>query len=195
MSRVRDALTDVRRVITPTGYGVLLLGASGFIGHHYLGHEEMLLVGVVCLALLVVALPFVLVPTRVTSRLSLRSTHTVAGDTGRAVLHVRNRSPLPLLHPGILIPIGRDSTRLRLPLLRRDVEHAETHPDPDLPPRRRRRGTGHRPSYRPGGTAAPRGEVGVARPALRAATDGGAGRDDQRLPARAGRASPATGSR
>jgi len=126
MSRVRAALTGIRRVITPAGYGVLLLGASGFVGHHYLGHEEMLLVGVVCLALLVVALPFVLVPTRVASRLALRSSHTVAGDTGRAVLHVRNRSPLPLLHPGILIPIGRDATRLRLPVLRRDVEHAET---------------------------------------------------------------------
>lgn len=130
MSRARAVLAGLRRVVTPAGYGVLTVGASGFIGYHYLGHEEMLLVGVVCLMLMVVAVPFVLLPTRVASRLALRSTHTVAGDTGRAVLHVRNRSPLPLLHPGVLIPIGRDSTRLRLPVLRRGVEHAETIPIP-----------------------------------------------------------------
>ena len=125
-TRVRAAL----RVVTPAGYAVALVGVGGLVGYHYLGHEEMLLAATVCLALLVVALPFVLLPTRVKARLALRSTHTVAGDTGRAVLHVRNRSPLPLLHPGVRIPIGRDFTRLRLPLLRRDVEHAETIPIP-----------------------------------------------------------------
>lgn len=126
MPGVAARATAVRGFVTPVGYGVLLLGASGFVGHHYLGHEEMLLVGTTSLVLLVVALPFVLLPTRVKARLALRSTHTVAGDTGRAVLHVRNRSPLPLLSPEVRIPIGRDATRLRLPLLRRDVEHAET---------------------------------------------------------------------
>ena len=125
-TRVRAAL----RVVTPAGYAVALVGVGALVGYDYLGHEEMLLLGTVCLVLLVVALPFVLLPTRVKARLALRSTHTVAGDTGRAVLHVRNRSPLPLLHPGVRIPIGRDFTRIRLPLLRRDVEHAETFPVP-----------------------------------------------------------------
>ena len=118
------------RTVTPTGYGVLLLGAAGLTGYHYLGHEEMLLVGAVCLVLLLLALVVVLVPTKVQARLALRSSHTVAGETGRAVLHARNRWPLPLLHPEVRIPIGRDATRLRLPVLRQDEEHAETIPIP-----------------------------------------------------------------
>lgn len=118
------------RVVTPTGYGVLALGVGALVAYHYLGHEELLLVGAVCLVLLVVALVCVLVPTRVQARLALRSSHTVAGETGRAVLHVRNRSPLPLLHPEVTIPIGEDATRLRLPVLRHDVEQAETIPVP-----------------------------------------------------------------
>lgn len=126
LERVLPRLRRVRQVVTPAGWGVVMLGGLGFAGAHYLGHDEFLVLGGLAVVLLLLAVPFVLMPTKVAARLALRSTHTVAGDTGRAVLHVRNLWPLPLLHPAVRIPIGAHETRLRLPVLRRGVEHAET---------------------------------------------------------------------
>ena len=123
---MRRALTTV----TPAGYAVALLAVAGWTGAHWLGHEELLVLGVACTLLLVLAVPFVLLPLRVEARVALRNTHTVAGQTGRALLHVRNLSRVPLLHPAVTLPIGRDATRLRLPLMVRGVDHTLQVPVP-----------------------------------------------------------------
>jgi hypothetical protein len=54
----------------------------------------------------------------------------MAGETGVARLHVLNRSPVPLLHPEVRLPIGTGSTRLRLPVLRRGREQVVEVPVP-----------------------------------------------------------------
>ena len=110
------------RSVGPAGRAVLALLVASYAAVRWAGLAEFVVVGVLCVVLLVLALPFVLLPTRVRARIVLRPTHTVAGETGVARLHVRNRSPLPLLHPAVRLPIGRDEVWRRLPTLRPGVE-------------------------------------------------------------------------
>ena len=112
--------------LTPAGRGVLLTTVAAYIGARETGLDELSLIAALGAVLLVLALPFVLLPTRVTARVTLRPTHTVVGDTGRAQLHLLNRSPVPLLHPSVRLPVGRDARRLRLPVLLRGRERVVT---------------------------------------------------------------------
>lgn len=127
--RVRRAAATLTRPVgflTPAGRGVVLLTVTAYAGAHEAGLEELALVAALGALLLVLAVPFVLLPTRVEAVVALRPTHTVAGDTGQARLHLLNRSPLPVLHPAVRLPIGTDTTRLRLPVLRRGHEEVVT---------------------------------------------------------------------
>ena len=112
----------VARSVGPAGYAVLALLAASYAAVRWAGLAEFVVIGVLCVVLLVLALPFVLLPTRVRARIVLRPTHTVAGETGVARLHVRNRAPVPLLHPAVRLPIGREQVWRRLPTLRPGVE-------------------------------------------------------------------------
>lgn len=135
--RLRRGLAVVGRplgFLTPTGRAVVLLAVASYVGAHELGLEELAVIGSLGALLVVLAVPFVLLPTRVHARIALRPTHTIAGDTGQARIHVVNRSPLPLLFPAVRLPIGPESTRLRLPILTRGRETVVTLP---VPTRRR----------------------------------------------------------
>lgn len=121
LRRLRS-LRHAATLLTPAGRGVAVLTLTAYVGARELGLDELGLVAGLGSLLLLLALPFVLLPTRVAARVALRPTHTVAGESGRARLHLRNRSPIPLLQPEVSLAVGRDRTRLRLPVLRRGRE-------------------------------------------------------------------------
>ncbi len=109
----------VLRVPTPTGRAVLLLGLAAYAGSLLWGLVELRLVAVMCLGVLVTAVPWLLVPTRVDADLRLRPPRTTAGETVEASLTATNRGALPLWQPLLRVPVGDRDTWVRMPSLDR----------------------------------------------------------------------------
>jgi uncharacterized protein (DUF58 family) len=119
LSRVRPVL----RVVTPTGRGVLLLGIAAYAGSALWGLVELRLVAVMCLGVLLAALPWLLIPMRVDADLRLRPPRTSAGETVEASVTATNRGALPLWQPLLRVPVGARDLWVRMPSLGRG-DHA-----------------------------------------------------------------------
>ncbi|WP_156411495.1 DUF58 domain-containing protein [Nocardioides sp. Soil805] len=116
----------VLRVPTATGRGVLLLGLAAYAGSLLWGLVELRLVAVMCLGVLVAAVPWLLVPTRVDADLRLRPPRTSAGESTEASLTATNRGVLPLWQPLLRLPVGDRDAWVRMPSLDRGAtERAE----------------------------------------------------------------------
>jgi uncharacterized protein (DUF58 family) len=115
LSRVRPVL----RVVTPTGRGVLLLGIAAYAGSALWGLVELRLVAVMCLGVLLAAVPWLLVPMRVDADLRLRPPRTTAGETVEASVAATNRGALPLWQPLLRVPVGARDLWVRMPSLGR----------------------------------------------------------------------------
>lgn len=115
LARSRTAL----RMVTPTGRAVLLLGLAAYAGSVGWGLVELRLVAVMCLGVLVAAVPWLLVPMRVEADLRLRPPRTTAGEAVEASLTATNRGALPLWQPLVRIPVGARETWVRMPSLDR----------------------------------------------------------------------------
>ena len=70
------------------------------------GLVELRLVAVTCLGVLLAAVPWLLLPTRVDADLRLRPPRTTAGEAVEAALTATNRGALPLWQPLVRLPVG-----------------------------------------------------------------------------------------
>ena len=119
MPAVLSRVLAVLRVVTPTGRGVLLLGLAAYAGSALWGLVELRLVAVMCLGVLLAALPWLLVPMRVDADLRLRPPRTSAGETVEVSLTATNRGALPLWQPLLRLPVGTRDSWVRMPSLDR----------------------------------------------------------------------------
>ncbi|WP_199907535.1 DUF58 domain-containing protein [Nocardioides terrigena] len=106
-------------MVTSTGRGVLLLGVVAYAGSLVWGLVELRLVAVMCLGVLLAAVPWLLVPMRVEADLRLRPPRTTAGEAVEASLTATNHGALPLWQPLVRIPVGTRETWVRMPSLDR----------------------------------------------------------------------------
>ena len=124
-------------MLSQVGRTVLLLAvvgvALGLVG----GFAELLLLGVLCVVVLVLALVVVRIPTRVSARLELRPTRTMAGETGAGLLEVTNLGSLPLGSTVVEVEIDPradlDPVALRVPQLAAGAVAATEFEVPPLP--------------------------------------------------------------
>ncbi len=109
----------VLRAVTPTGRGVLLLGLAAYVGSAAWGLVELRLIAAMCLGVLLAAVPWLLVPTRVDADLRLRPSRTTAGEAVEVSLTATNRGALPLWQPLVRLPVGARESWVRMPSLDR----------------------------------------------------------------------------
>ena len=119
LSRALAVTRTGSRVVTSTGRGVLLLGLVAFAGSLAWGLVELRLVAVMCLGVLLAAVPWLLVPMRVEADLRLRPPRTTAGEAVEASLTATNNGALPLWQPLVRMPVGARETWVRMPSLDR----------------------------------------------------------------------------
>ena len=154
-------LIGLWRSVTPLGRGVLALGVTALALARLAGLVELSVVGATCGVLVVLSLPFVIVPTRVTARLTLLPQRTTVGTPVAGTLELVNRLPLPVGRPIVLLQSGTANRWLRLPHAARP-----RHPDREVlgavaTPRRDPRRPGRLPADRPRGAVQPGDPVGA----------------------------------
>lgn len=91
--------------------------------------QEFRIVAIMCGVLLALALLLMLAPVKVSGRLELQPTHTVAGEAGHGVVHATCRWPWRLNRPLVVVPVDPQLhgpagpvIEFRAPVLRRSVE-------------------------------------------------------------------------
>ncbi|MDQ4055023.1 MAG: DUF58 domain-containing protein [Actinomycetota bacterium] len=125
------------RFLTAAGQAVLVLAVVGIGLGLLAGFAELLLLGVLCAVVLVLALVVVRLPTRVTAGLEMRPMRTMAGETGAGVLEVTNLGTLPLGSIVVEIELDprgdREYVDLRVPQLAPAATAATEFAVPPLP--------------------------------------------------------------
>jgi hypothetical protein len=110
-------LIGLWRSVTPLGRGVVTLGVTALALARLAGLVELSVVAATCGLLVVLSLPFVIVPTRVTARLTLLPQRTTVGTPVAGTLELVNRLPLPVGRPIVLVRSGTADRWLRLSTL------------------------------------------------------------------------------
>ncbi len=125
------------RVLSQVGRTVLLLAVVGIALGLFAGFAELLLLGVLCVVVLVLALLVVRIPTRVSARLELRPTRTMAGETGAGLLEVTNLATFSLGSTVVEVEIDQRTDlspiELRVPQLATHGSAATEFVVPPLP--------------------------------------------------------------
>lgn len=110
-------LRDLLRVPTATGRAVLVLALAAWAGSAYTHIVELRIFALMCGFALLAAIPWLLVPMRVTASLTLRPPRAIAGEQVEVSLSAVNNGRLSLWQPLVNLPVGRDETWLRMPTL------------------------------------------------------------------------------
>ena len=137
LGRPLRRVSGPRRFLTPAGQAVLVLAVVGLALGLVAGFAELLLLGVLCAVVLVLALVVVRLPARVTASLELRPVRTMAGETGAGVLAVANVGSLPL--PSTMVEVeldprgDRDFVDVRVPPLSTGATAATEFVVPPMP--------------------------------------------------------------
>ena len=122
MRRVTQAL----EVVKPIGWLVLVLGsgalAVGFVAHW----RELAVLGVACLLLLLLALPFLLGRTSVSVDLRLQPERVAAGESVAAGVLVVNRASSRLVPTTLEVPVGSAIHRYGITSLAPGAAHEES---------------------------------------------------------------------
>jgi uncharacterized protein (DUF58 family) len=125
------------RVLSQVGRTVLLLAVVGMALGLLAGFAELLLLGVLCLVVLVLALLVVRIPTRVSAHLELRPSRTMSGETGAGLLDVTNLASLALGSTVVEVEIDPRAAlapiELRVPQLAAQASAATGFVVPPLP--------------------------------------------------------------
>ncbi len=131
---LRMAMAWTRRTIRPAGALVLLSATVGLAAGVVFGWVEAVVAGVVALALLLFALPFLFGARAYGVDLHLAHERIVAGAAVAATVTVRNIGARTALPGRIDVPVGAGLVEFGVPMLRPDAvsEHAL-----ELPPQRR----------------------------------------------------------
>ena len=113
-----------RADVTGTGWVVAVLGLLALILGTVMHWTELLILAGTALALVVLALLVVRVPLGARHTLRVRPLRTRVGGTVRGELVV-HAGRMPLIAPEVVVPVGPDRARLRLPILAANREHVE----------------------------------------------------------------------
>ncbi len=117
MGRLGRSTGALWRALSPTGRAVTLLGLAAWAVWAVTDLVELRLLALMCSLVLLLAIPWLLVPMRVTASLGLHSTRSVAGDVVQISLVATNGGRLSLWQPLVRLPIGTRDSWLRLPTL------------------------------------------------------------------------------
>lgn len=103
---MRQRLNDALGVIKPIGWMVLMLGLGVLLLASLTQWRELAVLGGACLALLVLALPFLLGRTSVSVDLRLQPERVAAGESVAAGVVVVNRASSRLVPTTLEVPVG-----------------------------------------------------------------------------------------
>src|SRR3954452_23786820 len=103
---MRQRLNDALEVIKPIGWLVLGLGLGSLLVASLTLWRELGVLGMACLALLVLALPFLLGRTSVSVDLRLQPERVAAGESVAAGVVVVNRASSRLVPTTLEVPVG-----------------------------------------------------------------------------------------
>lgn len=118
MRALQPPIRSAAGLVTPTGRGLVLLGGLSLALGHLGGVTELRIFGWVALALLLLAIPWLLVPSGVRARIQLHPPRAVAGEGVQARITVGHEWGLPLWQPLVRVMAGREQHWMRLPTLR-----------------------------------------------------------------------------
>lgn len=124
LPRVRAAAAWVRGTVTPGGW-LVVAAAVGLVVGFALGWIELVVAGVVAIALLVIAVPFLFGGHAYRVDLQLDTERVVAGDAVVGSVVIGNASQRIALPGRIDIPTGRGIAEVHVPLLTPGAEHRE----------------------------------------------------------------------
>jgi uncharacterized protein (DUF58 family) len=112
-------------VVTPTGWTVLVLALLAAVTATLTQWRELAVLAVACLALLVLALPFLAGRGKVAVDLVVEPLRVVAGESVSAGVRLTNQSAGRLLPTVLDLPVGEVEHRYRVPMLAPGETHEE----------------------------------------------------------------------
>lgn len=118
MSTVLRWLRGALAMITPTGRAVLVLGQVCLAAGQALRLRELILVGWMSLALMVLALLWLVLPSKVQGRLVLRPPRAVAGEGVTIRVSAEHEGGIRLPHPLVSVRAGDEQVWARLDTVR-----------------------------------------------------------------------------
>ena len=122
MKRITQALEVVR----PTGWLLLVIGLGTGVVAEVAQWRELAVLSVACLALLVLALPFLLGRTSVAVDLRLQPERVAAGESVAAGVAVTNRASARLVPTTLEVPVGSAIHRYGISSLAPGATHEES---------------------------------------------------------------------
>jgi uncharacterized protein (DUF58 family) len=123
---MRQRLNDALGVIKPIGWLVLGLGLSSLLVASAMQWRELAVLGVACLALIVLALPFLVGRTAVSVDLRLQPERVAAGESVAAGVLVVNRASSRLVPTTLEVPVGSAVHRYGISSLAPGAAHEES---------------------------------------------------------------------
>jgi uncharacterized protein (DUF58 family) len=123
---LRQRLNDALEVIKPIGWLVLMLGLGALLVATFTSWRELAVLGMACLALLALALPFLLGRTAVSVDLRLQPERVAAGESVAAGVIVVNRASTRLVPTTLEVPVGSAIHRYGISSLAPGATHEES---------------------------------------------------------------------
>lgn len=124
-ARAWARVAPVLGVVSPLGWGVLVLGATAWVAALALRWQEAAYVAVTISVALLAAVAFVLGRLRYTVELDLAARRVIVGDRAVGRLTVRNDAPRPMLPAVMELRVGEGIATFPVPRLRPGAEHEE----------------------------------------------------------------------
>ncbi len=123
---MRQRLNDALGVIKPIGWLILMLGLGALLVATFTLWRELAVLGVACLALIALALPFLLGRTSVSVDLGLQPERVEAGESVAAGVLVVNRASTRLVPTTLEVPVGSAVHRYGISSLAPGAAHEES---------------------------------------------------------------------
>lgn len=128
MSEVLRRVRRLTQLLTPIGRALLFLGAASLWLGYALAIIELRFMGAVALALLALAVPWLLVPSGVRAQLRLSPPRAVAGERVTAQVSAAHEWGLPLWQPLLRVAFDGEENWFRLPTLRPRATRSASFP-------------------------------------------------------------------
>lgn len=125
LARAWARAAPVLGVVSPLGWGVLVLVAAAWVAALVLRWQEASFIAVTASVALLAAVAFVLGRLRYTVELDLAARRVVVGDRAVGRLTVRNDAPRPMLPAVMELRVGEGIATFPVPRLRSGAEHEE----------------------------------------------------------------------
>lgn len=119
MSDIEFSFDAFKRLITPLGRSLLLLGLTGWLLGTFGDWPFMKVLATACLVLWVIALITVVIPGSLTGHTRVTPARTVAGEDATVDISVAANGSIPVLSPVVNVDVGDQRHAVRMPTVRR----------------------------------------------------------------------------